>query len=597
MILTKLAAEYENLVAQGKLDRPGWTPAKVSYALELDEDGQLIAVLSLRTVSTIEGKGGKPKTITQPRILSVPEPAKRTVDVAPNFLCDNSTYILGIDKKDKPERTAKCFQAARELHHRLLDPVDNEIAHAICRFFDTWRPEEASENTVLKPYLDDILKGGNLIFSVDDSFAHEDSKIRAAWQHNYSSDSDDVIMQCLDTGKWEPVAILHPNLKGIRGTKSMGASLISFNKPAYESYGRNNAQGLNAPVSKNTTFAYSAALNYLLADFDRVQVVGDTTVVCWAESGKTCYQDVMCQSLSDGEVQSIVKKLSHGEQADLNGVRLDPEEPFYVLGLSPNAARAAVRFFLQGTFGDFARNVNAHYERLEITRPITSQGKRSVWGLLQETVNQNASDKTPKPQLAGDLLRAILLNTNYPETLLQGVEIRIRADRKINWRRAAIIKAFLIKNRKIPEEELIMNGDGNMTTVPGKLGQLFSLLEQTQLFAIRGKNYDQPVGRTIADSYFTSASNTPAVAFPTLVDLNKKHLAKIKKNPELRNSANILERRISMLMREICEACESYPVRLNMTERGKFQLGYYFEDQRKFGAGKRQESVNDAAEN
>ncbi len=153
MILSELAREYEQLVRQGKLDRPGWMSAKVAYALELDEDGQLIAVLSLRVVSEVEGRGGKVKKIIRPKILTMPEPAKRTVGIAANFLCDNSSYLLGIDGKGRPERTADCFQAARELHHKLLDPVDSECARAICRFFDTWNPSEAGENTDLKPYL------------------------------------------------------------------------------------------------------------------------------------------------------------------------------------------------------------------------------------------------------------------------------------------------------------------------------------------------------------------------------------------------------------------------------------------------------------
>lgn len=591
MILNKLAVEYERLAEQGKLDRPGWSPAKVSFALVLDKNGGLQSVLSLRDEVEVPGKNGKTKTVIAPRSLIVPETPKRSVGIAPAFLCDNASYILGIDAKGKPERTMKCFEAARKLHLDALCSVEEDAARRICDFFAAWNPQTAPEHPALKPFLEEILKGGNLVFLIEDSFAQDYPALRNVWQKLYDDCADDVVVRCLDVGKEAPAAILHPNIKGLRGANPTGASLVSFNAPSYESYGKDGTQGLNAPVSKYTAFAYGAALNYLIADRERVQTVGDTTVVCWADSGAEVYQDFMCESLNDGEVQTIVRKLAHGEHVDLRGVPLSVDEPFYILGLSPNVARVAVRFFLQGTFGDFAKNINDHYQRLEIPCPPNVRGKRSVWGLLQETVNQNASDKSPKPHLAGDLLRAVLTNTRYPETLLNAVEIRIRADREINWRRAAIIKAVLLKNTNLTEDKVIMDENGMMHSVPGILGQLFSLLEQTQLYAMRGKDYSREVGRTIVDRYFTSASTTPALVFPMLIDLNKKHLAKIIKDPNLKTSASYLEKRISELFGILSVEMNAFPTRFDMTERGQFQLGYYYENQRKFTSAKKQEEA------
>lgn len=34
---------------------------------------------------------------------------------------------------------------------------------------------------------------------------------------------------------------------------------------------------------------------------------------------------------------------------------VSPDEPFYILGLAPNAARISVRFFLRNTFGAFMK--------------------------------------------------------------------------------------------------------------------------------------------------------------------------------------------------------------------------------------------------
>ena len=45
MILQALTKLYDDLVSKGKIPRPGWNPAKISYALCLDENGQLEYVL------------------------------------------------------------------------------------------------------------------------------------------------------------------------------------------------------------------------------------------------------------------------------------------------------------------------------------------------------------------------------------------------------------------------------------------------------------------------------------------------------------------------------------------------------------------------
>ena len=100
MILQALTRYYEVLLAQGRISAPGWGKAKVSFGLELAEDGTLLDVVSFLT----EQARGK-KMVLAPRVMEVPMPVKRSSGVAPNFLCDNSGYLLGADAKGKPQRT------------------------------------------------------------------------------------------------------------------------------------------------------------------------------------------------------------------------------------------------------------------------------------------------------------------------------------------------------------------------------------------------------------------------------------------------------------------------------------------------------------
>ena len=227
----------------------------------------------------------------------------------------------------------------------------------------------------------------------------------------------------------------------------------------------------------------------------------------------------------------MVKQLCQGQPVQYREDRLDPNMDFFVLGLSPNAARLSVRFFLRNTFGGFLRNVQAHQDRLEIVRPAYDKFETlPLWKLLSETVNQNSRDKSPAPDLAGEVLRAILNDTLYPATLLNGVTLRIRAEHEITRGRAAIIKAYYQKlaetmkheNPDIPEEVLQVSLNENSFNIPYTLGRLFSVLEAIQAAANPGIN------ATIKDKYFNSAAATPAVIFPILINLAQKHLKKLR---------------------------------------------------------------------
>ena len=132
MILQALVRYYEDLAKQGKIARLGWAKAKINYALCINEHGKLEQVIPL-----LEDAGGKKP---QPQRIDLPAAVKRTVGIAPNFLWDNASYLLGVDTKGKPERSAKCFEACREFHHLLLDGTDSAAAKGILAFFDGWEP-------------------------------------------------------------------------------------------------------------------------------------------------------------------------------------------------------------------------------------------------------------------------------------------------------------------------------------------------------------------------------------------------------------------------------------------------------------------------
>ena len=318
--------------------------------MELDDDGQLLHVLPLMR----EEDRGKKKVLV-PRVMKLPAQVKRTVGIASNFLCDNATYVLGLDSKGKPERSLKCFQASRDLHIGLLKRVDSAPARAICCFFESWRPQAARDCALLAPFMDDLLGGVNITFAYRQSVVQDWPEVQQAWDKHYNSEGEGIAMRCLVTGEAVIPARIHPSIKGVAGGQSSGTTLVGFNAPAFESFGRDGGQGLNAPVSEKAAFAYSAALNYMISERWHHLRLSDATIVFWAESGNEGYASCFAalfgdaSPLDESDIHAAMKNLAAGRRVTWQDDDLNPDERFYILGLAPNAARLSVRFFMQDT--------------------------------------------------------------------------------------------------------------------------------------------------------------------------------------------------------------------------------------------------------
>lgn len=584
MILQALTQYYEDLLRLGKINRPGWSKQKLNYSLLLSEEGELLQLLHLQQ----EIQRGN-KTVLGPQEMWVPSPVKRSSGIRPNFLCDTSSYLLGVDGKGKADRSIDCFAASKALHLHLLREVDSPIARAIVRFFEHWDPSQAASHPVLQEDWEELLKGGNLTFSLDKQFAALDPAIADAWtQHYEDSSADAEPIRCLVTGQTGTLARLHPSIKGVAGAQSSGASLVSFNAPAFCSF--EHEQGANAPVSDYAAFAYTTALNTLLADRNRVSRVGDTTILCWAAGGESAYQDCFLMSIfndsyTENDILNTLHHLSKGESIQWDDTKLSPDTRFYVLGLAPNAARLSVRFFWQNSFGALARNLERHYQRLEIIRPSFDKFPTlPIWRLVLETVRKappGGRTPEPHPRLAGDLLLAVLNDTLYPATLLNGVELRIRAERSVSRGQAAILKAYYTKylEQFQPDspmkEALTVELNEQTNYLPYLLGRLFAVLEGLQQSANPGIN------TTIKDRYFNSASATPAIVFPQLINLAQKHLNKLDGG-----LAVYYDKQITELSSRITQ---TLPTRMSLAEQSAFQLGYYHETQGRYTAKAKKE--------
>lgn len=589
MILQALTSLYEALAPKGEVPKEGWSPERISFALGIDENGDLLRITPLFK----PGDMPKEKKKEEPQEMTVPAAVKRTSGAAANFLWDNSSYILGVSLKkgeDDAEREKrrnkdiKCFEACRELHHSMLDGMEYPAAKAVLNFLDKWEPQKAEENNLVAQYAKEILSGANMVFRFNGGYVHDDPQLASVWQKANAKQKDNI-GQCLVTGALDEIQKTHPAIKGVQGAQSSGAALVSFNASAFCSY--NKEQNQNAPVGKYAAFAYTAALNHFLKDRKNVHRIGDAAVVCWAENADKQYEDFAADLFfgdGDGDqsdeqrlsaLQASVELLAKG--LPCRELDLDPERKFYILGISPNAARLAVRFFYCDSFGNIVKNIKAHYDRLEIVRPSYDKYPMlPLWKLLSATVNPSAKDKTPNPAMAGAVARAVFSGGRYPASLLECTFLRIRAEREITRERAAIIKAYYLRNpnEKCPKEVLTVSLNENSKNIPYTLGRLFSVYEEIQKEANLRNPGNPGINTTIKDRYFGSAAAMPATVFPILSNLAQKHLRKLSDKQRI-----YLDKKVMTLKSVLGE---QYPAHMSLPEQGSFDLGYYHQTQARY---------------
>ena len=563
MILQALNDYYERKAAEPRSDIPpyGFGVQKISFCLVLSEDGKLVANIDLREA---QGKKHIPRTLSAPML-----PFKRAVGIAPNFTWDNTGYVLGVDGKGKAERTQKTHESFKEHHRKVSQGVEDAGLRALSQFLDSWTPKRFPSLSQSEEMLDT-----NVVFRLESDlhFLHERPVVQQAWAQQYRRLAGTRAGFCLVTGKDALVASLHPDISGVSGAQSSGALLVSFNLGAFTSYGKE--QSFNAPVSERAAFAYTTGLNHLLRKGSRQRIqLGDATTVFWAERS-TPAEDLIAalfdppkedaaqtdesKPSEDQKATALIREVLSAAKAgrpvgDIDPA-LDPGVRFYVLGLSPNNARLAVRFWNVSTFGQLVECLGRHFRDMGTERQFDGDPEYPpFWRIVLETAALRKSENVP-PLLAGALARAILMGSPYPRSLFTAILGRIRADRAVNYLRAAILKACLVRNYQM---EVPMSLDIERREPAYRLGRLFALLEKVQ------KDATNPT-TTIRDRYFGAASATPAAVFPQLLRLSQHHISKAEYGGYT-----------DKLIGEVADGINELPKHLSLEEQGLFTLGYY----------------------
>lgn len=537
-----------------------WCRKNVAWEAVIDRSGHPTSLVALA--------GTDDKTAS----LVVPD-VQRTSGIRPFFLCDNAEYWLGMDDKRGAEKQVQSIA----FHEDILSDVEDDGAIAALLFLKQMK--DASQQGLMTALREDPKGFIVLRLAGDERYVHERGAIKSAWSRFRKKQEEGLSKgPCLVTGAQGPYATLFPQVTGLPGAQSSGASLISCNADAFSSYGQKTSTA--GAISADAADKSGAALSYVLKDHAHRITMGNDYVAFWTDSTDPSVDkdlaffldpDALMRGEDEkarGAIQTALAELKKG----LPPVSIPEGTQYHLLGIAPYQARLAVRFYETGSLGDLQRQVTQFLKDTEIigAKPC------SLRSYLDQTAAQVDSKNVPMT-LITPCMRALIRGTSFPVSLQQKIIARLRADHgSVNsWdmgRRAAILKACLIRKARAIGFERGREMERRLTVGLNRendnqgylLGRLFALLEKVQQDAIGGAN------ATIRDRFMGAAATTPARVYPQLLKLAQHHISKSEYGV-------LIDRQVREVIGRLGD--EGFPKTLGLDDQGMFYIGYYQQKQ------------------
>ena len=606
-----LHALYDYAHSRNLLQDTAFDSKTVRWLIDLDADGNVVGAGPIDT--STDGKNVKS--------FSCPKTSKnKNAGGVAEFLADGLAALFGQEADLKgAAKMPEAKRKAREANNAAKQDAFRKLFEECASEVPSVRPslnflKDVKEKGIpnflriqdhewwLTPAAGDPVKLGsdNFTFRVAGTLLVEDPAVREWWRKRYREEIEETARnatkgRCIVTGKAGPILDSHTiKIMRVPGGQSSGASLVSFDKDAFQSYGFEKSR--NCPTSQEAADAYCIALNKLISSPDTSLRIGNTVLCFWAKETPAA-GSMMARLLSSPSPQKVADFL----KSPWTGLTNPPpkSDVFFSVALKGCAGRVAVSQWIQEPLEQAAQNLHRWISDLNLsvpTRPPSSKGKKdstngdtesvfnplSVYWLARSTVRApkpGMKPEDPRPETVTQLYRAAVGGGTPSLELLPAILLRLSArltDKDYqpiyDESRFALLKLILNRNRKDSDMEIKSDRIADTTDPAYNCGRLLAVLSATQR-----KAQGYPKGFTgVAERYFASASTTPANIFPMLLQLNRHHLDKIRKmgNDNAYEEAAIRDI-LSRLRPDVENAAPSFPSHLDLQGQGRFAIGFY----------------------
>lgn len=547
---------------------PGFKTREVRWRIDLNASGELIAVLPLG-----DGKRGQ-------MLARCPDMHNINAGGRAHFLIESAqTTALLFKPNEEPKKIATA-KTRHDYFAALLDAASVELPQ-MAGFVTALRSESA-RNAIRDALAERKAKPTDWIaWRVGEFDPRVDSAVQAWWRQWRAKDLSAATkpgkparsarsdMRCFLTGELVQPLATHPKISGLSGVGGLGMGdvMVGFDKAAFGSFGFE--QSANAAMCAAAAQQYADGLNDLIRNHSRKlanalvvhwfkeQISQDDDPLAWLDGLES---DEQTAAAAQSKARGLLAAIRQGQRSDLGDNR------YYAMTLSGASGRVMVRDWMEGSFEELVRNVEAWFDDLQIVaRGGEGLARDPKFMAVAGSLIRELKD-LPAPTTA-TLWKSAVSRLPIPRPLMAQALARLRTDLvdnaqpAFNHARMGLIKAYFVR--------LTQGGDSTMTAYLNPdhpdpayhCGRLLAVLSNLQRAALGD------VGAGVVQRYYAASSQTPGLILGRLAANARNHLGKLDGG-----LAFWFENQIADVMGRLGDRA---PRILDLEGQGLFALGYY----------------------
>lgn len=488
------------------------------------------------------------------------------------------------------DRTGKALDRVKGKRECFLDYLRDAVHIPACETVLAVLTDPAKLAEIQRLADDLKVKPGDTIgFAVDSELITDMPAVREHWVKTVPDDCSDAVRLDVVTGlPCRPARVHKPVPSSILGGQGRGPVLVSFNQPAFKSYGDLSLQAENCPMARATADTISDALTDLCRKAPRVADVKflhwfDKPVAQEDDPVSFLFDDLFPDAGSQDGASEVDADVAEAEASRLIRSPLTGEVPqaltaceYHIIMLRQSDNRISVSRYERGRYESLYANVKDWFDGMEL---MSSNGtglirprklNSMLYQLLSVSEKAMKTDKMkPLNPLVPAILDACINNRPVPDAVasraLQAVMTSVydKNAQGVNPLAVQWLKLWLCRRHADERSKRPMS-----TVTPGldsvayHCGRLLAAYDAIQKF----KNPD--VGSGVLTTYFSACIQSPAFVLGQMQSMSVYHMAKI----DYPNYKAMFEDVLSGIWADIRSGI---PTAMNLEDQAYFTAGYW----------------------